>query len=372
MSDKKLDRNGRVITGPIDGNSTPQATPLQATTRRRFIKTSGMVAAGAAAGSVIGAPAIIRSAKAQTYLRPLVAGLNAREGDPSYISISRIPEILAEEHGIELEIEIYPSSQLGTDLGQLEAVQTGFIDITSNTTSQFSQFSDAFSFVDLPYAITDWDMADRLYNSDLWAEQAERFAAETPMVVMPPVGAGGFRMLWNNVRPLPDPSAVDGLRFRTTTSPLSIALIRNWGGNPTPLAWTETYSGLENGVIDGFHVQPIWTYVFNMYEVLRYATEVDAIFAVQFQVLNKNTYNSMPEDIRGPFMAAARQAADEANALDRELEISYKEQLREAGMEIYTPSAAEKQQWMELGEQVWETEGADIDPSLIDRMVALR
>ena len=336
------------------------------TNRRQFLKQSAGV------GALVGFPAIVRSAGTQRFEKPIVAGNNAKEGDPNFVSMSRIPEILKEKYDIEMEFQIHPMSTLGTDVSQLEAVQTGFIDMTSNATAQFSVFSTEFEFVGLPYAITDWDMADRLYRSDLWKEQAASFEKNVPVKVLPPLGSGGFRLLWNNVRPLPSPDAVQGLKFRTVRSPLSIDLIKSWGGNPTPLPWTETYNGLKSGIVDGFHVQPIWTYKFNMHEVLKYATEVKALFSVQFQVMNANTFNSMPESMQGPFMEAAQMAADEANALDRSLEDSFKAKLMEAGMEIQTPSAAEAAQWREAGESVWGTAGKDIDRSVIERMVALR
>ena len=336
------------------------------TNRRHFLKQTAGV------GALVGFPAIVRSAGTQRFEKPIVAGNNAKEGDPNFISMSRIPEILKEKYDIEMEFQIHPMSTLGTDVSQLEAVQTGFIDMTSNATAQFSVFSTEFEFVGLPYAITDWDMADRLYRSDLWKEQAASFEKNVPVKVLPPLGSGGFRLLWNNVRPLPSPDAVQGLKFRTTRSPLSIDLVKAWGGNPTPLPWTETYNGLKSGIVDGFHVQPIWTYKFNMHEVLKYATEVKALFSVQFQVMNAATFNSMPESMQGPFMEAAQMAADEANALDRSLEDSFKAKLLEAGMEIHTPSAAEAAQWREAGESVWGTAGKDIDRSVIERMVALR
>ena len=74
--------------------------------------------------------------------------------------------------------------------------------------------------------------------------------------------------------------------------------------------------------------------------------------------------------MQGPFMEAAQMAADEANALDRDLEDSFKARLMEAVMEIYTPSAAEADQWRSAGESVWETAGGEIDRSVIERMVA--
>jgi TRAP-type C4-dicarboxylate transport system substrate-binding protein len=71
-------------------------------------------------------------------------------------------------------------------------------------------------------------------------------------------------------------------------------------------------------------------------------------------------------------MAAAREAADQGNQIDREGERTFKQRLREARMEIYTPSAAEKAQWQKAGEAIWETQGKAIDPAVIKAMIALR
>ncbi|MDA0368976.1 MAG: TRAP transporter substrate-binding protein [Proteobacteria bacterium] len=338
-------------------------------TRRDALKTG---AAAATMGAVItGFPALTRSAQQKKFLKPIVAGINGKEGDPTYTSISDVPRILREKYDIEVEFQIHPSSTLGTDLSQLDAVQTGFIDITSNVTTQFMAYDEAFAFLDLPYIVTGWDQYLRISKSDIWQQQAAKFESNVPVKVLPPVGAGGYRLLWNNKRPLHSPADVEGLKFRTVTSPIVIELVRNWGGNPTPVPWVETYTALQQGVVDGFHVQPIWTYKFKMYEVLKYATEVNAIFSVQFQVMNRNTWNAIPESIQGPMMLAFQEAADNANKADRESEDFFKGELRKAGMEIYTPSSAEAGKWQEKGREVWGSAGKGIDRSLIEKTVAL-
>jgi TRAP-type transport system periplasmic protein len=347
-----------------------ELTSVGPVSRRTVLKGVAALASGTVATLV--APAVVQAQQKKRILKPIVAGLNAKVGDPTYESISRIAPILRDKYGVEAEIQVHPSSVLGTDTQQLEAVQMGYIDITSNVTAQFYSFSDAFGFVDLPYAITSWDMFGRMLKSDLWKQQAAKFEAKTPLKVLPGVGAGGFRLLWNNKRPLPTPAAVNGLKFRTTNSPLEIAMIRAWGGNPTPMAWTETYNAVSNGVVDGILVQPIWTYGFNMFEVVKYATEVKSIFAVQFQVMNINTWKSFPPDIQQAFMAAAQDAADEANAMDRGSEESFKAKLKEKKMEIYAPSAAELVQWQKPAEALWETDGKNVDRDVIKQMMALR
>jgi len=339
--------------------------------RRRVLKAASALTLGAAAGTM-GFPAIVRSAQAKRFLKPLVAGLNAKEGDPTYTSVSLVPKILREKYDVQVEFQIHPSSSLGSDLGQLDAVQTGFIDITSNTTQQFSQYDKSFDVVDLPYIFTDWDMYYRVARSDIWKRQAAAFESKVPLKVLPPVGAGGFRLLSNNVRPLPEPGAVRGLKFRSLTSPLDVEMIRVWGGNPTPMPWTEVYTALQQKVVNGYHVQPIWTFQFKGYEVLKYATEVKAIFAIQFQVMNINAWKSMPEAIQKPLMMAFEEAAQIANEQDRKAEDFYKQELRKKGMEIYLPSAAEMKKWREAGEKVWATAGGDIDKGLIGSIVKMR
>jgi TRAP-type C4-dicarboxylate transport system substrate-binding protein len=71
-------------------------------------------------------------------------------------------------------------------------------------------------------------------------------------------------------------------------------------------------------------------------------------------------------------MDSAQIAADQGNALDRAAEDEFKKKLREAKMEIYTPSAAEKQQWQRIGEQIWETQGAKIEKPVLEAMTKLR
>ena len=146
-----------------------QIRPARTNLSRRNLLQSAL-----AGGATLAMPAIVQAQGTQRYVKPIVVGLNSKPGDPSYESIARIPKILKEKYDVQLEMQVHGSSVLGNDLAQLESVQTGFIDINSNVTGQFEQFSKAFTFVDLPYAVTNWDMrahilAARAYDGMLAA-----------------------------------------------------------------------------------------------------------------------------------------------------------------------------------------------------------
>ena len=119
-------------------------------------------------------------------------------------------------------------------------------------------------------------------------------------------------------------------------------------------------------------MQPIWTFQFKHYEVLKYATDVRAGFAIQFQVMNMNTWKSIPEAIQKPMLLAFEEAAQIANEQDRKAEEFFKGELKKKGMEIYVPSAAEMRKWREPAEKIWTTAGKGIDKGLIDSIVKMR
>ena len=337
-----------------------------------FISRRGALRGVAACGAITGFP-FVAKAQVKKFDKPIVAGLNGKVGDPTYESIALISKILKEKHNVEIDMQLHAASTLGNDQALLESVQTGFVGINSNTTSQWSPFTSAWEFADLPYVIADWDNALRFYKSDLFWQQAAEMEKKVNVKVLPMVGAGGFRMMWNNKRPLKTPADVQGLKIRSTTAPIVIELNKLWGFNPTPISWAETYTSLQQGVVDGMEVQAIWTYKFNMFEVLKYATETKSTFTNQLQVMNGDIWKSMPPDIQKAFMAAAQEAADIANISDRKLDVEFHDALRAKGMQIYEPTGGDYKAWRDLGEKVWDGPSAKkVDRKLINALTAMQ
>lgn len=341
--------------------------------RRQALKASSAVAIGAAAG-LTGFPAIVRSAGMQKFGRPIIAPIGSKPDEPFYVAITGVQKILKEKYDWEINMLTQPYGTLGSNRGQLVSVQSGFIDIAPGSTGNWSSLTKLWQFMDMPYLFDDWEHAMRTVTSDVWWETAKKMEDEFGTIkVLPPITSGGFRMLSNNTRELKVPGDVDGLKFRTTASPITIELIRKWGGNPTPVDWFETYSSIQQNVVNGIHVQPYWTHKFNFHEVLTNATEVRAVWAVNVLAMNRNTFESMPEPLQGAFMEAAKEAFAVANKMDWDFEDTMKDNLRQNGVEIYTPSKAEYGEWRKLGEEVWETDiGKSVDKSMVDKVMAQR
>lgn len=327
-----------------------------------------VLAGGAALAGALAAPSLLRAQGRRSWDRPIIAALNAREGDPTDISIRRIPAILAEQFDIDITIEIYPSSQLSADIGQLEGVQNGLWDIASNATAAFFGFTKAFHFMDLPFLYPTWDEALADVRSELMMQQIAVAEQEMPLKILPFVGAGGYRLLSNKAREVRRPGDLAGLKIRSSFggSIVDQNTLSAWGAVPVPLGWSESYTGAQQGIIEGMFVQPIWTYIARFHELLPHATRVPSNWVAQLQVINAGTWAEMPDDIKGPFMEAAQIAADEGNALDRSLEDNFVAQLNQNGMAVYEPTADELAEWRELAMATWDASG--VDPAILARL----
>jgi hypothetical protein len=254
--------------------------------RRRVLKAASALTVGAAAGT-LGFPAIVRSQQAKRFLKPIVAGLNAKEGDPTYNSIALVPKILREKYDVQVEFQIHPSSSLGTDLSQLDAADRVHRHHVEHQPAvlavrqELRRDRPAVHLHRLGHVLSCRQVRR--------VEQAGRsFEARVPLKVLPPVGAGGFRMLSNNVRRLLRTGRGEGPR--SAASPRRSTSRCSKPGAPTPRRCRGPRStALQQGVVNGYHVHRSGPSSSSTTRCSKYATEVKAIFSIQFQVMNMNT-----------------------------------------------------------------------------------
>jgi len=357
-----------MVTSSTRGVRSPSQSVFS---RRSALRTVAGTVAGAAL--VGGFPAIVRAQGTKKFGRPIIAPIGTSEEEPFYVGVTNLKRILAEKYGWEISLVTQAYGTLGSTQGMLVSVQSGFIDIAAGSTGNWSSMTPIWQFMDLPYLFNDWNHAWRTVHSDLYWEIAKKMEQQVPGIkVLPPITSGGFRLLANNTRRLNTPADVRGLKFRSTESPIDVGLIRSWGGNPTPMDWTQTYTAVQQKVVDGIHVQPYWTFHGRFHEVLNNATEVGAIWAFNVMAMNRNTFQSMPEPLQQAYMEAAKEAFAIASEKDRAMEESFKKRLRDGGVDVYKPSAAELAEWRTKGETVWESDAARrIDKEMVQRVKAL-
>jgi tripartite ATP-independent transporter DctP family solute receptor len=197
------------------------------------------------------------------------------------------------EEGTEgrVQIEIYPNNQLGAERDSFEGLTIGTIDIAFGTSSVMAQtFSISTDVFGLPFLCQNSDELYALLDSDV----AEEIFSATQSVGVEVLTCydTGFRQLSNNVRPVNTLEDVKGLKIRCPQSEVYTETLSLLGASPTALAWSELFSALQTGVVDGQETGVTITETNGLGEVLKYYAYTNymddpIVFAVSDAFMNK-------------------------------------------------------------------------------------
>ncbi len=130
------------------------------------------------------------------------------------------------------------------------------------------------------------------------------------------------------------PADLKGLKIRTMENTLHLAAWRTLGANPTPMPFSELFTAMQQGVIDG-QENPIPTiYLNKFYEVQKYLTLTGHIWGPHILLINKKYFDAMPPADQKVFQDAAKDAAIWQRATNRKMNSDYVDELRKVGMVV--------------------------------------
>jgi TRAP-type C4-dicarboxylate transport system substrate-binding protein len=134
-------------------------------------------------------------------------------------------------------------------------------------------------------------------------------------------------------------------------SPVYIALIKALGASPTPISWTETYTSLQQKVVDG-QENPVTSIKYaKLYEVQKYLTLDGHTYGVSFMLMNEKFFQTLPKETQAIIKTHATTACTVARGIDTIDSTLGTQFLREKGMEIYAPTAKEKAMFREAAQK---------------------
>ncbi len=277
-------------------------------------------------------------------------------------------EIKAKSGG-RIEVQIFGAGALGGEKDLVEGVKNGFIQ-AGLASGVMANFFQSAMVTDLPYLFPNDDVADKVMDGPFGQKLAEDFNAATGMHNMC-FGEVGFRHFSTGKTPIRSPKDLAGLKIRVQETPLYVTEMKALGAQPTPIAFPETYTALQTGVVDG-QENPIPTIIFaKFYEVQKYVTLDGHNYGIDWFVMSDKFYKSLPPDLLKVVSDAAKFACDEERKANRTFTANGKKILTEKGVEVYTPTAAEFGQFRAATQPpVIEFLKTKIDPKLIDSIQA--
>jgi tripartite ATP-independent transporter DctP family solute receptor len=167
-----------------------------------------------------------------------------------------------------MQVQIYPSGQLGDERELIELIQIGSIDFTKVSASSLEPFIPRMKIFLTPYLFRDgthlWQVLQGPIGQTL-------LNAGTPYRIQ---GLGyydaGSRSFYTTEQPVTTPDDLAGLKIRVMNSPSAVAMVKSMGGSPTPISWGELYTSLQQGVVDGAENNLPSFYLSKHYEVAKY------------------------------------------------------------------------------------------------------
>lgn len=266
----------------------------------------------------------------------------------------------------KFEIAMFPNNQLGDEKQMLEGLQYGTLDVGIITNASIANLAPSFQLNDMPFLFADEAEAHAVLDGDVGQELLGQLSSKG--MVGLGFAEGGFRHMINNTRPVATPGDVEGIKFRTMQNPVFIGMFSALGGNPTPMAWSETFTAAQQGTIDGLEI-PLAVIFSNKYpEVTEYLSLTRHTYSALGVIASERSFGKLSEEEQAAFRAAVAAAIAAQRVEVAENSAALVESLREAGMtvnEIEDPAA------FRTGVlPVYEEFKGEIGPELFDRALA--
>ena len=274
--------------------------------------------------------------------RTVKIGHGVTETSALHLGFVKFKELAEEKSNGTLNILIYPNQQLGGDRELIEGLQFDSVDITAVSGTNLAPFAPEFFVFDVFFLFDDHAHADRTFDGP---------AGKKLLEYLEPIGIkglgymeNGFRSLTNSRGPIEKLADMEGLKIRVAENPVQIAAWKALGFNPTPMAWGELFTGLQQKTVDGQETSIELIYTQRFYEAQTDLTISQHTYTPFVLMAAMNFWESLtPEQ-----QQAIQEAADEAIPYQREqarkLEAEAIEAIKAAGVGVTTLSPEVKEE----------------------------
>jgi tripartite ATP-independent transporter DctP family solute receptor len=266
------------------------------------------------------------------------------------------------------KIITYGSSQLGGDKELLQKVKLGTVDFAEPSTVMSSE-ADIFGVFEMPYLVKSREHMKKIENAVFWSKMAP--VVEKKGLKLLAVWENGFRHITNNKRPIVTPADLQGIKLRVPEGKWRLKMFQAYGANPSPMKFSEVFTALQTGVMDGEENPFAQIYSAKFYEVQKYLSLTGHVYSPAYLAVGLKKWNGLPAEVRKTLESSAKEvqgwvyekAAKDDQVLLEKMKASGSIQVNEANKDAFI--AASKAVYEEFEKEV---PGAK---EIIDRAIAL-
>jgi len=279
----------------------------------------------------------------------------ASEDNPYHLGSVYFGEKLKELTNGEIEVKVFPNSQLGNERDMAELLQFGSLQMAVIANAVLSRYSTRPMVLDFPFIFRDNTHFDKVVDGPVGKELASIF---------PPLGLrilayweAGWRHPFTKTKCLASPADMKGLKFRVMESQLHIALYNRLGARAVPLAAGEVYTALQQGLVDGSDNPLVFYEQLKYHEQGKYLSPIPFFKTVAQLVIGEKFFQSLSEPHRTAVIKAGEMSARYEREKFREIEAGVVERLKKQGVQFCSPNPAPfieaiKPVWREFADKV--------------------
>lgn len=242
----------------------------------------------------------------------------------------------------EIKVELYDNGKFGNYDSNMQGLQMGVLALAAESTSNYSVYNPKLQIFDIPYLVPSFAAAERILDGKIGQELSDALARNNVFAFG--YMHQGFRSIFSN-RPIRRLEDARGLKIRTTPSKVEIATMKALGMNPTPVAWGEVYTALQQKTVDGINIDFNLAYVNKFYEVCKYVTLTRTSYYPHMILMSKRFWQTLtPQQQK-----IVRTAFDECVAFERKRCIenvaAFRKQMEAKGLTVIELPPEELARW---------------------------
>lgn len=250
--------------------------------------------------------------------------------------------------GGKVKIKVYPNEQLsgGNQSKGVEMVMSGATDVDIHSNIIYSVVDERFSLLSLPFFFENEADADAKLAGE-GAEAIKKLMAEKGVQWLG-FGESGMRQITNSKHPIKTVDDLKGLKIRVPGMKMYLDTFTAMGANPISMNWSETFTALQQGAVDGQENPNDIIMTSAIDEVQKYITLWDYSYDCLLFGINKKLYDSYPASLQQIFTDRGLEAANYQKGLIREQnQKALDEMVARTGLEVYTPTPEERQTFVD-------------------------
>lgn len=206
--------------------------------------------------------------------------------------------------GDKAKVVVYGSSQLGGDKELLQKLKLGTVDIALPSTVMSSE-ADLFGVFEMPYLVKDREHMKRIENEVFWKTLAP--AAEAKGLKIIAVWENGYRHITNSRRPINTPDDLKGIKLRVPEGKWRVKMFQTYGANPSPMKFSEVFTALQTGVMDGQENPFTQITSAKFQEVQKFISLTGHVYTPGYVTVGSKKWGTLPADVRKVLEDTARE-----------------------------------------------------------------